>query len=164
MRAKRSLIPLVLLLFGMLLVCSCSAPYAGTAENSAVIKQGLAGTDSPTPAISSTPKANLPITVAKSDIAYLESSLNQSLESLASSVGYPSAVQIEDAVKKVASGSQFVEISPVETPTGLRADSIQVAFAFDSKECIFGYIRGQDVSTSILPILSNGKCMVGATP
>lgn len=163
MRAKRSLIPLALLPFGMILVCSCSAPYTGTAENSAVIKQGLAGIDNPMSAISATPKASIPMTVAKSDIAYLESSLNQSLESLASSVGYPSSTQIVDAVKKVTSDSQFVEISPVETPTGLRADSIQVAFAFDSKECIFGYIRGQDVSTSILPILSNGKCMVGAT-
>lgn len=163
MQVKRKLASLALLPLGLILLGSCSAP---TAENSAVIDHGSVGTDSPTPTTSSMPKpvtSQESKTSAKSDIAHLESSLNQSLKSLASSVDYPSAVQIEDATRKVASDQQKIEISPVATPTGLRADSIQVAFVTDSKDCIFGYIRGNNVSTSALPVLPNGKCMVGVT-
>lgn len=165
MRAKRKLTSLALLPFGMIILCSCSALSVGTTENSAVINQGSAETDSSTPTVSSTPKpvtSPEPKTSTNSDTARLESSLNQSLKSLASSVDYPSVAQIEDATRQAASDQQAIEISPVETPTGLRADSIQVAFVVDSKECIFGYIRGNNVSTSVLPVLSNGKCMVGA--
>lgn len=168
MRFKQKLASLAIIPLGMILICSCSAPSSETTENSAVINQGSAEKGSPAPTVSSTPKPDVvssePKTSLKRDTEQIELSLNQSLNSLATSVGYPSAVQIEDATRKVASDSQVIELSPVETPTELRADSIQVAFAVDSKECIFGYIRGSDVSTSILPVLSNGKCMVGATP
>lgn len=167
MRFKQKLASLAIIPLGMILICSCSAPSAETTENSAVINQGSAEKGSPAPTVSSTPKPDVssePKTSLKRDTEQIELSLNQSLNSLATSVGYPSATQIEDATRKVASDSQSIEISPVETPTGLRADSIQVAFAVDSEKCIFGYIRGSDVSTSILPVLSNGKCMVGATP
>lgn len=166
MRLKQKLASLAIIPLGMILICSCSAPSAETTENSAVINQGSAEKDSPLPTISSSPKPDVSSesnASPKRDTAQMESSLNQSLNSLATSVGYPSAAQIEDATRKVASESQVIDISPVETPTGLRADSIQIAFAVDSKECIFGYIRGKDISTSILPILSNGKCMVGTT-
>jgi hypothetical protein len=166
MRVKQRLLPLAVLPLGMIILCSCSAPSDEVAENSAVINQEPATASSPAPATSSSPTPVIsqePAASNKHDISLLESSLKQSLSSLVSSVDYPSANQIKDAAKMAASGHQEIEISPVETPTGLRADSIEIAFAIDSKECLFGYIRGKDVSTSVLPPLSNGKCMIGAT-
>lgn len=166
MLLKRKLLPLAFLPIGIIVISSCAAASDGPTENPAVINQApISASSSLSPTSSSAPKpaeSKDPVVSNKNDIARLKSSLNQSLSTLVSSVAYPSASQIKDAVI-ATSGHQEIEISPVETPTGLRADSIEVAFAVDSKECLFGYIRGQDVSTSLLPVLPNGKCMIGIT-
>lgn len=165
MQLKRKLVSLTLVPFGMIVLCACSAPVVGAKANPAVINPAPVGTSNPSPVITkpSSTTSSLPVISSQSDLANAESSLNKSLSSLAVSVAYPSAAQIKDATQKASSDHQEIEISPVETPTGLRADSIEVAFAADSKACIFGYIQGKNISTSILPTLSNGKCMIGAT-
>jgi hypothetical protein len=167
MLVKHRLLSLAVLPLGMIILCSCAAPSDEVTGNPAVINQGAATASGPSPETVSTHKpvvSQEPIVSNKNDVSLLKSSLKQSLSSLIASVEYPSEKQIKDATKMAASDHQEIEISPVGTPTGLRADSIEVAFAIDSKECLFGYIRGKDVSTSILPALSNGKCMIGATP
>lgn len=166
MQLKRKVASLALVPLGMIVLCACSTTATGTKENPAIINPAPAGVENP-PSVAATPNAvtsSAPVVFSKSELANAESSLNKALRSLASSVSYPSAIQITDVTRKASTGHQKIEISTVETPTGLRADSITVAFAADSKACIFGYIQGEDVSTSILPVLLNGKCMVGETP
>lgn len=150
----------------MIILCSGSAPSDEVTANPSVINQAPVVSSSAAPATGPSPRLVISqesVASNENDIILLKSSLRQSLSTLATSLDYPSANQIKDAAKMAGAKPKEIEISPVETPTGLRADSIEVAFVIDAKECLFGYIRGKDVSTSVLPILSNGRCMIGAT-
>ena len=53
-----------------------------------------------------------------------------------------------------------LEVSASRTPTGLEVDAIEAA-ALQDKDCVIGQMREGKV-TVVLPVLSTGKCFVGA--
>jgi len=83
------------------------------------------------------------------------------LGSLAAGNPKPGREQISAALTAAGVPARTLEVSAGRTPTGLDVDSIEAA-SVQGKNCVFGQIRDGKVTVTVLPVLSNGKCFVGA--
>jgi hypothetical protein len=83
------------------------------------------------------------------------------LGSLAAGNPKPGTEQITAALTAAGVPARTLEVSAGRTPTGLDVDSIEAA-SVQGKDCVFGQIRDGKVTVTVLPVLSNGKCFVGA--
>ncbi|TSE17894.1 hypothetical protein B1A87_005570 [Arthrobacter sp. KBS0703] len=73
----------------------------------------------------------------------------------------PGTDQITAALTAAGVPARSLEVSAGRTPTGLDVDSIEAA-SVQGKDCVFGQIRDGKVTVTVLPVLANGKCFVGA--
>lgn len=54
-----------------------------------------------------------------------------------------------------------VQVTAGRTPTGLAADAVEVGVN-QGGECLVAQVRGGAVSVTVLPVLADGRCLVGA--
>jgi hypothetical protein len=93
--------------------------------------------------------------------ARLQRTMADALGSLAAGNPKPGTEQITAALTAAGVPARTLEVSAGRTPTGLDVDSIEAA-SVQGKDCVFGQIRDGKVTVTVLPVLSNGKCFVGA--
>ena len=53
------------------------------------------------------------------------------------------------------------EVTASRTPTGLEADAVEVGVN-QGGGCLVAQVRGGAVSVTVLPVLADGRCLVGA--
>jgi hypothetical protein len=53
-----------------------------------------------------------------------------------------------------------VEVTASRTPTGLDADAVEAAVTTGSN-CIVAQLRDGTVTSAVLPVLADGRCLVG---
>ncbi|MBT2523140.1 hypothetical protein J7E80_19655 [Arthrobacter sp. ISL-28] len=87
--------------------------------------------------------------------------MSDALGAVAAGTPRPGAEQIQQALTAAGVPAASLEISADRTPTGLDVDSMEAA-AVRGKECVIGQIRNGKVTVTVLPVLANGKCFVGA--
>ncbi|MBT2552355.1 hypothetical protein J7I89_04820 [Arthrobacter sp. ISL-5] len=87
--------------------------------------------------------------------------MTDALGSLTAGNPKPGTEQITAALTAAGVPARTLEVSAGRTPTGLDVDSIEAA-AVRGKDCVVGQIRDGKVTVTVLPVLSNGKCFVGA--
>lgn len=75
------------------------------------------------------------------------------------------AKPVTDRIRAALTDAGFTadqtEVTPSRTPTGLDADAVEAAVKVGD-DCIVGQLRAGSVALSILPVLSDGRCLVGA--
>lgn len=83
------------------------------------------------------------------------------LKTLVAQNPQPSRDQIRASLAAAGFAPATVEVSDPRTPTGLAADAVEVG-VLDAGACVLGQIRAGAVESSVLPVLSNGRCFVGS--
>jgi hypothetical protein len=83
------------------------------------------------------------------------------LRGVASGNPKPDKDQVTAALAKAGIPAASLQVSASRTPTGLEVDAIEAA-ALQGKDCVIGQIRDGSVVVSVLPVLADGKCFVGA--
>ena len=53
-----------------------------------------------------------------------------------------------------------VQVAASRTPTGLDADAVEVGVR-DGEGCLVGQVRNGTVNVILLPVLADGRCLVG---
>jgi hypothetical protein len=87
--------------------------------------------------------------------------MSDALGAVAAGTPKPGVEQIKQALTAAGVPAASLEVSAGRTPTGLDVDSMEAA-AVLGKECVIGQIRNGKVTVTVLPVLANGKCFVGA--
>jgi hypothetical protein len=94
---------------------------------------------------------------ATSDVkARVEGALN----SVTATGRMPDTEQLRLALIESGFPSDSVEVTASRTPTGLDADAVEVAVAA-GRNCIVAQLRDGSVTSTILPPLADGRCLVG---
>ncbi|PVE14975.1 hypothetical protein DDA93_15310 [Arthrobacter sp. Bz4] len=91
----------------------------------------------------------------------MQATVNAALSGLAKTSSQPSREQIRDTLVAQGIAPEEVEISASTTPTGLAADAIQAGVR-NREDCVMAYIRDGAVSSTVLPLLTNGLCFLGS--
>ncbi|MBT1002789.1 hypothetical protein KIH31_09240 [Paenarthrobacter sp. DKR-5] len=86
--------------------------------------------------------------------------VQNSLQALAASSPQPSRDQVKAALVKAGAAPAAIEVSASTTPTGLAVDALTAA-VLDGRQCVMGQVRSGTVSTTVLPVLANGRCFIG---
>jgi hypothetical protein len=73
----------------------------------------------------------------------------------------PGTDQLRAAVAAAGFPPDGVEATAGRTPTGLAADTVELAVP-SGRNCIVAQLRNGSVTTGILPVLAGGGCLVGA--
>ena len=83
-------------------------------------------------------------------------------ETLIESAGTPNGRQFIDALIAAGFVKADMEVTEDKTAINLGADSVQFSVRFQS-ECLIGQFGNVGYGSTILPLLSTGKCLVGRT-
>ncbi|HSO92093.1 MAG TPA: hypothetical protein VLR70_13175 [Arthrobacter sp.] len=83
------------------------------------------------------------------------------LQGLLASSPQPSREQVRESLTAAGFAPAAVEVSASRTPTGLTADAVEVG-VLGGNECVMAQLRSGTVSTSVLPVLPNGRCFIGS--
>jgi hypothetical protein len=86
--------------------------------------------------------------------------LDAALEGIVSADRKPGTEQIRSALVGAGFPVESVEVTASRTPTGLEADAVEAAVAAGSN-CIVAQLRGGNVTSAVLPVLADGRCLVG---
>ncbi|MDQ0854876.1 hypothetical protein QFZ79_002987 [Arthrobacter sp. V4I6] len=73
----------------------------------------------------------------------------------------PSAEQVRGALVAAGFSAGDVQVTAGRTPTGLEADAVEVGVN-QGGDCLVAQVRSGAVSVSVLPVLGDGRCLVGA--
>ncbi|WP_307074864.1 DUF6993 domain-containing protein [Arthrobacter pascens] len=135
-------------------------PSASRADPGASSPAGAAAQTAPAPAAgaaqgTSTAAAEDPATAA------LKQTLTDALNRLAAGTPKPATAQVAEALTGAGIPATALEVSESSTPTGLEADAVEAA-VLQGGDCVVGQIRDGGVTVTVLPVLSSGKCFVGA--
>ena len=128
---------------------ACSAPASSGARVEA--SSGAAAHASPRASSSASPDA------ATSDA---KARLEAALEGVASAIRNPGTEQIRSVLTGAGFPSGSVEITASRTPTGLDADAVEAAVTA-GRNCIVAQLRDGTVTSAVLPVLADGRCLVG---
>jgi hypothetical protein len=93
--------------------------------------------------------------------AAMKQTVTDALSRLAAGAPRPATAQVTEALTGAGVAPAVLEVSASRTPTGLEADAIESA-VLQGADCVFGQIRDGSVTVTVLPVLSSGKCFVGA--
>lgn len=149
---------LAVLLMASLAACSSGAGLQPGPEPTA--SKGSTSAASSAAAATAASSASAQATPATAT-ARLQRTMADALGSLAAGNPKPGTEQITAALTAAGVPARTLEVSAGRTPTGLDVDSIEAA-SVQGKDCVFGQIRDGKVTVTVLPVLSNGKCFVGA--
>ncbi len=150
---------LAVLLLSSLAACSSGAgqqPGPDSAASGGASSDASSATTPAPPASSAAAQAT-----AASATARLQQTMAGALGSLTAGNPKPGTEQITSALTAAGVPARSLEVSAGRTPTGLEVDSIEAA-SVQGNDCVVGQIREGKVSMTVLPVLSNGKCFVGA--
>lgn len=90
-------------------------------------------------------------------LATLEEALRSAFDG-----GQPSTDQeVRGALVTAGFAPADVQVTAGRTPTGLAADAVEVGVN-QGGECLVAQVRGGAVSVTVLPVLADGRCLVGA--
>lgn len=140
---------LAVLLLSSLAACSSGAGQQPGPESAASASAPSAASSAAAQATAATATARLQRTMA------------DALGRLTAGNPKPGTEQITSALTAAGVPARGLEVSAGRTPTGLDVDSIEAA-SVQGKDCVVGQIRDGKVTVAVLPVLSNGKCFVGA--
>jgi hypothetical protein len=144
------------------LTAACSAPGAGGAN----LAQGSGSAPAET-ASGASPAGAAPATGSgaqpAADPAALaaKSLLEAALAGAVAGGSKPGTDQLRAAVAAAGFPPDRVEATAGRTPTGLAADTVEVAVQ-SGRNCVIAQLRNGSVTTGILPVLAGGGCLVGA--
>lgn len=82
------------------------------------------------------------------------------LQALARSTPQPSREQVRASLSDAGIAPGAVEVSASRTPTGLAVDAVDAA-VLSGGQCVMAQIRSGNLETSVLPVLTNGRCFIG---
>ena len=88
--------------------------------------------------------------------ARLEAALNR----VTAVVRKPGAGQIRTAIIGAGFLADSVEVTASRTPTGLDTDAVEAAVPVGGT-CIVAQLREGNVTSVVLPVLADGRCLVG---
>ncbi|QCB98958.1 hypothetical protein E5206_10450 [Arthrobacter sp. PAMC25564] len=74
--------------------------------------------------------------------------------------GKPATDRIRAAVTDAGFSPGQVEVTASRTPTGLDADAVEASVKLGT-DCIVAQLRTGSVTVSVLPVLAQGRCLVG---
>jgi hypothetical protein len=74
--------------------------------------------------------------------------------------GEPAAEQLPDALAAEGFAAADVQVTAGRTPTGLEADAVEVGVR-EGDRCLVAQVRNGVVSITVLPVLADGRCLVG---
>ena len=86
--------------------------------------------------------------------------LEAALEGVASDDRKPGTEQIRSVLTGAGFPPGSVEVTASRTPTGLDADAVEAA-VITGRNCIVAQLRDGAVTSAVLPILADGRCLVG---
>lgn len=89
--------------------------------------------------------------------AALEEALRRAIDG-----GPPGTEQLLGALVAAGFAAGDVQVTASRTPTGLAADAVEVGVNRGG-ECLVAQVRGGAVSVTVLPVLADGRCLVGTT-
>ncbi|CAI3799743.1 hypothetical protein NKCBBBOE_02406 [Pseudarthrobacter sp. MM222] len=75
--------------------------------------------------------------------------------------GKPGAQQVRDDLVAAGFAAADVQVTAGRTPTGLEADAVEVGVE-QGGDCLIAQVRSGEVSVTVLPVLADGRCLVGA--
>ncbi|MGO4803927.1 hypothetical protein AB4089_02240 [Arthrobacter sp. 2MCAF15] len=87
--------------------------------------------------------------------------VEEALGTLLRSSPQPSREQIRASLAAAGVAPAAVEITASRTPTGLAVDAVEVGVLAD-RQCVMVQIRSANLETSVLPVLTNGRCFLGS--
>jgi hypothetical protein len=93
--------------------------------------------------------------------AAMKQTVTDALSRLAAGAPRPATAQVTEALTGAGVAPAVLEVSASRTPTGLEADAIESA-VLQGADCVLGQIRDGSVTVTVQPVLSSGKCFVGA--
>jgi hypothetical protein len=148
------------------LTAACSAPGAGganLAQGSGSAPAETASGASPAGAAPATGSGAQPAADPAADTAALaaKSLLEAALAGAVAGGSKPGTDQLRAAVAAAGFPPDRVETTAGRTPTGLAADTVEVAVQ-SGRNCVIAQLRNGSVTTGILPVLAGGGCLVGA--
>lgn len=125
-----------------------------------------APTSVPTPTVSATATATPAPEVAVLDpsgtAASNQAFFDATLEALLAANPDPDGRTIIDTLVGAGFDKAAMELTPDKTAIGLDADSVQFTVKF-ADGCIVGQQGNVGYHSAVLPVLSTGKCLIGAT-
>lgn len=133
-------------------VASVPAPGVPEAGNPVASAPALSGT-APTATAASEPTSGQASATAR---ATLEDALRGALDD-----GKPSTEQLRGALVAAGFSAADVQVTAGRTPTGQEADAVEVGVN-QGGGCLVAQVRGGAVSVTVLPVLADGRCLVGA--
>ncbi|WP_426978318.1 DUF6993 domain-containing protein [Pseudarthrobacter sp. O4] len=134
---------------------SATPPAAGAASAPEVpAPVGGAPASAPNPSAGSMAGSMSPATPAAK--TRLEAALRQ-----VAGGGKPGTEQLRDAVTAAGFPAGDIQVTASRTPTGLDADAVEIAVR-EGDDCIVGQVRNGTVNVTVLPVLADGRCLVGA--
>ena len=86
--------------------------------------------------------------------------LDAALNTLPGADRKPGAEQIRSVLIAAGFPSGSVEVTASRTPTGLEADAVEAAVTA-GRNCIVAQLRDGTVTSAVLPVLADGRCLVG---
>ncbi|BCW67400.1 hypothetical protein NicSoilB4_21630 [Arthrobacter sp. NicSoilB4] len=107
-----------------------------------------------------TPGASLDPAAVDSATSDTKTRVEAALDTLAGTGRTPGTEEIRSVLIAAGFASDGVEVTASRTPTGLEADAVVAAVASGSN-CIVAQLRGGNVSSAVLPVLADGRCLVG---
>lgn len=72
----------------------------------------------------------------------------------------PGSDSVRAALVRAGYAPGAIEVTASRTPTGLDADAVEASVRQGS-DCVVAQIRGRSVTTTVLPALSDGRCLAG---
>ena len=113
------------------------------------------------PTASSAPTASAPSTASGSAAAATvdATKVRDALAALAAG-SVPGTDSVRAALVRAGYAPGAIEVTASRTPTGLDADAVEASVRQGS-DCVVAQIRGRSVTTTVLPALSDGRCLAG---
>lgn len=98
---------------------------------------------------------------ATNSASEIRAKMETTLSSLTSDIHTLDRTTFRDAIARLDPAiANTVEVSIFTTPTGLDVEAVQGAIQIDGT-CVFGELRDTNVTTTLLPVLPNGRCFIG---
>ena len=129
------------------MVVGCSTPGDGNGGSAA---DGVAPTSS---GLAAEPSLS-PATVQAKET--LEAALKSAVAG-----GRPATDDIRAAVVAAGFPVDATEVTASRTPTGLEADAVEAAVR-TGNDCLVAQLRAANVTITVLPVLADGRCLVGS--
>jgi hypothetical protein len=102
-------------------------------------------------------QAEAPAPAATLAQANFETALRRAFEG-----GKPGAGEVRAALVAGGFAAGDVQVTAGRTPTGLEADAVEIGVR-QGGDCLVAQVRNGAVSVTVLPVLADGRCLVGVT-